>query len=242
MPTTLRQHLSYANVMATVAVVIALGGSSYAVATSSIGSRQLKNNAVRSTDLKHNDTRARDVRNGTLAGIDVRADALTGADVLESTLTTVPSASTAKRAHDADAAAHAAHADVATNIAAPEGFHEIGAPSEPAFNPGCTNDTANPAFQSVGFYKDCEDAVHFRGTFSCTSAGLLVFNLPPGHGPAGGKAHTQAIACFGGGNCPGSHTTLVQVIGSGFSPGSDGGVLADATTAVLDGTSFRSGS
>jgi hypothetical protein len=76
---------------------------------------------------------------------------LTGADVLESTLTTVPSASTAKSADDADTATHAAHADVATNIAAPEGFHEIGAPSEPAFHPGCRDDIANPAFQSVGF-------------------------------------------------------------------------------------------
>jgi hypothetical protein len=76
---------------------------------------------------------------------------LTGADVLESALTTVPSASTAKSADDADTATHAAHADVATNIVALEGFHEIGAPSEPALNPGCTDDTANPAFQSVGF-------------------------------------------------------------------------------------------
>lgn len=63
----------------------------------------------------------------------------------------MPSASTAKSADDADTATHAAHSDVATNIVAPEGFHEIGAPSEPAFNPGCTDDTANPAFQSVGF-------------------------------------------------------------------------------------------
>jgi hypothetical protein len=56
----------------------------------------------------------------------------------------VPSASTAKSADDADTATHTAHADVATNIVAPEDFHEIGAPSEPAFNPGCTDDTREP--------------------------------------------------------------------------------------------------
>jgi hypothetical protein len=54
----LTRRLSYANVTATVAVFIALGGTSYAVATGSIGTRQIKNNAIRS----------RDVRNGTLTG------------------------------------------------------------------------------------------------------------------------------------------------------------------------------
>jgi hypothetical protein len=44
-----RIHLSYANVMATVAVFVALGGSSYAafaLPKNSVGSRQLKNHAV----------------------------------------------------------------------------------------------------------------------------------------------------------------------------------------------------
>ena len=44
-----RIHLSYANVMATVAVFVALGGSSYAAFSlpkNSVGSRQLKNHAV----------------------------------------------------------------------------------------------------------------------------------------------------------------------------------------------------
>lgn len=43
---SLRRRFTYANVMATIAVSIALGDSSYAVATGSIGSRQLKNNAA----------------------------------------------------------------------------------------------------------------------------------------------------------------------------------------------------
>jgi hypothetical protein len=88
---SLRRRLSYANAMATIAVFIALGGSSYAVATGSIASRELKDNTLRSADLKNNDIRAKDVRNGTLAGVDVKNDALTGADMRESTLQTVPS-------------------------------------------------------------------------------------------------------------------------------------------------------
>ena len=48
MLTKLRASLTYANVTATVAIFVALGGTSYAVATGSIDSRELKNNGVRS--------------------------------------------------------------------------------------------------------------------------------------------------------------------------------------------------
>ncbi len=41
----LRQRLTYANVMSTLAVFIALGGSSYAV--THIGSRDIANNSIR---------------------------------------------------------------------------------------------------------------------------------------------------------------------------------------------------
>ena len=47
-----RPRLSYANVMSTIAVFIALGGTSYAVARNSIGSAQLKRNAVTSAKVK----------------------------------------------------------------------------------------------------------------------------------------------------------------------------------------------
>jgi hypothetical protein len=100
----------------------------------------------------------------------------------------------------------------------------------------------HPAFPSVGLYKDREGVVHVKGAYTCTTAGALVFNLPLGYRPASGKAHTQAIACFGGGNCPASHTTLLQVIATGFAHGADGGILADATTAVLDGVTLRAAS
>jgi hypothetical protein len=96
------------------AVFIALGGSSYAVATGAIGSRELKNNAVRGVDLRNNDVRSVDVRNGTLTGAGVKADALTGADVRESTLRTVPSASTATTAAAAQRASRADTVDTAT--------------------------------------------------------------------------------------------------------------------------------
>jgi hypothetical protein len=72
----LRASLTYANVMATVAVFVALGGTSYAVATGSIGTRQLKNNAVRSKDIRNNDVRSIDVRDRSLLARDFKAGQL----------------------------------------------------------------------------------------------------------------------------------------------------------------------
>jgi hypothetical protein len=52
MPDWIRRRLTYANVMATVAVFIALGGSSYAI--NQISGSQLKNNSVVGKKLKRN--------------------------------------------------------------------------------------------------------------------------------------------------------------------------------------------
>jgi hypothetical protein len=81
--------LTYANVVATLALFVALGGSSYAI--SQIGSRQVKDRSLRGRDL-HRDT-------------------VTGKEVRESSLGTVPSAQSAATASIATAASQAANAD-----------------------------------------------------------------------------------------------------------------------------------
>jgi hypothetical protein len=45
--------LSYANVMSTIAVFLALGGTSYAVARNSVGTKQLRNSAVTSGKIRN---------------------------------------------------------------------------------------------------------------------------------------------------------------------------------------------
>jgi len=95
----LRSRLTYANVMATVAVFVALGGSSYAALHITGG--QIANNTVRSKDLRNNDVRGKDVRRGTLTGADVKDESLAGKDLRESTLARVPLASAADTAGDA---------------------------------------------------------------------------------------------------------------------------------------------
>ena len=47
----MRKHLTFANVTSLLALFIALGGTSYAVAT--IGTKQIKNNSVRSVDVRN---------------------------------------------------------------------------------------------------------------------------------------------------------------------------------------------
>lgn len=89
----IKDRLTYANVMATFAVFIALGGSSYAAFR--VGSPEIRNNSVRSVDLRNDDVRGRDVDNGTLTGRDVKRNGLGGGAVKESALGKVPSAATA---------------------------------------------------------------------------------------------------------------------------------------------------
>jgi hypothetical protein len=65
----MRAHLSYANVMATVAVFIALGGGAYAAGVlpvNSVGTKQLKKNAVTSAKVKDRSLTAKDFKAGQL--------------------------------------------------------------------------------------------------------------------------------------------------------------------------------
>jgi hypothetical protein len=60
----LKGRLTYSNVMATVAVFVALGGTSYAAITlprNSVGSNQLKRNSVTSSDVKDRSLGVRDL-------------------------------------------------------------------------------------------------------------------------------------------------------------------------------------
>jgi hypothetical protein len=77
----LRRHLSYANVMATAAVFIALGGSSYAALTIT----------------------GADVRNGSLTKRDLKKNTLDGSRIRESRLAKVPRARNADRLNGAPA-------------------------------------------------------------------------------------------------------------------------------------------
>ena len=100
-----RNGWSYTNVMATVAVFIALGGSSYAALQ------------IDSGDIANNSVRGVDVRNRTLSDRDVKRNGLTGRSIRESRLGRVP------RAREADRLGGMTAADLA--LKCPEGTFVI---------------------------------------------------------------------------------------------------------------------
>jgi hypothetical protein len=92
-----RSHVTYANVTATLALFIALGGGAYAATAlpaNSVGPKQLKKNAVERVKIKNNAVNAAKVLDNSL----------TGADIKESSLAKVPSATLADNATHAAAA------------------------------------------------------------------------------------------------------------------------------------------
>jgi hypothetical protein len=76
---------TYGGVIATVALFVALGGTSYAALT--ITGKNIKNGTVTGSDLKNESVTGRDIDNGSLSGSDVRAGSLTSSDLADGTLT-----------------------------------------------------------------------------------------------------------------------------------------------------------
>jgi hypothetical protein len=87
--------MTYANVVATLALFIALGGTSYAVLH--IKSGDVVDNTLRSRDIRNNTLRSKDVRERTLRARDIRRESLGSGVVKESALGTVPLAADAER-------------------------------------------------------------------------------------------------------------------------------------------------
>jgi hypothetical protein len=71
----IRKHLTYANVVATTSLFVALGGGAYAV--SQVTSGEIKNDTIKSADLR--DRKA-------VKGADVKRDALGGKEIAEQSL------------------------------------------------------------------------------------------------------------------------------------------------------------
>jgi hypothetical protein len=75
----IRRHLSFANVTALTALVVALGGTSYAaisIPKNSIKSAQIKKGAVANSDLRDNAVTAEKVKDGSLLAADFGANQL----------------------------------------------------------------------------------------------------------------------------------------------------------------------
>ena len=105
--TKLRTRLTYANVIATLALFIALGGGAYAAT-------QLPKNSVGTKQLKKNSVTAAKIKNGAVSAVKI-GGTLSGAQIDVSSLGTVPKATQAVSATNAANAASATHANTATS-------------------------------------------------------------------------------------------------------------------------------
>jgi hypothetical protein len=219
--------LTYANVMATVAVFLALGGAAYAAAKlpkNSVGTKQIKNSAVTAAKIKK----------GTITGAKVKSGSLTGTQVNAATLGTVPTAQ------------NASTAQTANTLAAPEAWHEVGSPGQPEFLNSWVNTSGIIHGEPVAFYKDHEGVVHLRGAAMSGTALEPIFHLPPGFRPAGSSVIRVPVACSGpaGTDCE-KGASSIAIVGSNFPiPADEGEGLspAGATSVFLDGITFRAGS
>jgi len=71
-------------VVSVLALIVALGGTSYAALSlpkNSVGSKQIKKNAVTNSDVKNSAITSAKVKNGSLTGSDVKDHSLTGQDL-----------------------------------------------------------------------------------------------------------------------------------------------------------------
>jgi hypothetical protein len=84
----LRHHLSYANVMASLAFFVAIGGGAYAVVgTDQVKSRSIKDGQVKSKDVKDQGLTGVDILDRSLAGAEIANGSITGAEVADNGLT-----------------------------------------------------------------------------------------------------------------------------------------------------------
>ena len=222
----LRGKLTYSNVIATLALFIALGGGALAathLGKNSVGTNQLKKNSVVTSKIKNGTVSGAKLANGAITGEKVQGGSLTGTQINASTLGTVPTAQTAN------------------SLVAPEAWHEVGTPDQPGFLNSWANSTAVPIRGvTVAFYKDQEGVVHLRGAAVAGTGDTPIFDLPPGFRPASGNLILEPVSCSGGG-CPNNVNSIVIVGSHSPVPANEGAVFAppEAEDVFLDGVTFR---
>lgn len=219
-----RMRPSPAMVVAVVALVVAVGGTAWAVAT--VTSADIVNNTIKAKDLK-TDKGVKDSK--------VVPDSLTGRVINESTLGNVPSATNATNADNAQNAQNAdklgGQPPSAFASSSSEAYREVGAAAQPAFGAGWSNeDPVNET--TTAFYKDPLGVVHLKGTVARSGGGITIFTLPADYRPT-------KQACFPSiRSVPTVAVAYICVTASGLVQEA---ALNTDGSYLLDGLTFRAG-
>lgn len=160
----LPSKITYANVVATLALFIALGGVSWAAVKlpkNSVGTKQIKKNAVTSAKIKKNAITSAKIKNGSVVAAKVKGDSLTGGQIDESSLGVVPSSSVAATASDTQRAVRRVNISAA---AADEGSARAAASEVPLGSYGqisvygkCYHDTTSDRVYGIIVAKTTND-------------------------------------------------------------------------------------
>lgn len=190
-----RERLTYANVMSTVAVFLALGGATALaageLAKHSVGSRQLKSQAVTTGKIANN----------AVTGSKVLTHSLDGTDIDLSKLGTVPSATAAAHATNSDTVGgHAAACPAATTL-----VHGV-----------CYDSTSNPPASSLF---EAAESCSSKGGYLPTPMQLYVTRIVLSLGTGIGSDHQYTDDYYGDTN--GSNYTTVVIDGTGALSESD---------------------
>lgn len=206
-----RPSLSYANVMATLAMFVALGGIGYAAAKlprDSVGAKQIKADAVRASEQAPNSVNGSNVINGSLGGDEIVPQSLGGGAIADGSLggdeiadgslggdeIADSSLGGAKIASGAIATHHLADDSVTRAKMAPA---ELNTPTLEDCAPGTP-------WQPVSglpprYWKDNENVVHLQGAVSCSAeiTGASIFQIPRFVGDSYDPVGAQEVVRFG---------------------------------------------
>jgi hypothetical protein len=178
------RELTYANVMATIAVFIALGGGAYAVTIprNSIGSAQIKKGAVNTSDIKPAAINSKLLEKGAVDANAIGPNAVRASEIARGSLTR----------EDFKAGEIP---EGPRGPAGPKGDTGGPPPVEGVTGASLVNGFANfdefvdgSADVPVGFYKDPFGVVHLQGALERAAAPpdfTTMFVLPEGYRPAG---------------------------------------------------------
>jgi hypothetical protein len=219
----LRGRLTYANVMATLALFVALGGASYAaikLPPNSVTKKQITADAVRSSELAADSVDSSHITDGGVGGDDI-ANGSVGPDDLQNN-SVGPLA-------------------IADNSVGPGELADDEAPAEPTLAecaPGTNWAPVQNNFLEPRFWMDHHGMVHLDGAVTCAAAatgGSTIFEMPFNYRP------DQDVARFG---VLGAGQSLAQVavVGNPITAGVvyDGGTSATSDNYVsLDGITYR---
>ena len=244
----LRARLTYANIVATLALFVAVGGGA-AYAIDEWTGANIRNETLTGADVRGT-SNATSAVNGSLTGADIsgqQANRARGVPYVNGSLTTHDIAEETVRGVDVrDNALTGADIDESTlGAIGSEAWHDVGTPGEPGFwevnteDCGTTQGWENALGSSVGFYRDRMGRVFLRGgvvdgqtTWGNSGLCSVVFVLPDGYRPSHDEHHLALTAQYPAGMFEPAHVSISQ-------HGMVSVERANEDWVSLDGLSFR---